>query len=412
MNVCFYTDQSISGMTGGIGRVTSVLTDYFRHQYGWKVFSIYAFDASEDSKLTEVDGAIKLRLHDRMGFRRGVRKNYCAAVDFIKKNKIDVVYVQTSLDVVSRLRKAIAQSESSESTKKTVSKGRNRREIKIVSVLHFEPGKDEWPWSFALNGKGLMSVVRNLFVHKATVKAYRTALIGSDVVSVLSPSYIAKYTQYAGIDTESTTLCQKLVAVPNPVSFDVIMSEDELMRKEKICLVVARMEERQKRISEILRIWEKVENLAQADASLQGWRLVLVGEGPSLTLYKAMASSMKLKSVSFEGRQDSEPYYRKSSVFLMTSTFEGFPMTLVEAQQYGCVPLVYDAFSALKDVVCNGENGLIVDNMDETAYLDSLCRLMTNVEYRQGLARRAVADSERFSKTEICGRWKKIIEEL
>jgi hypothetical protein len=47
----------MSGMTGGIGRATTVLNDFFRSNYGWKVYSIYAFEATEDCVRTINDWA-------------------------------------------------------------------------------------------------------------------------------------------------------------------------------------------------------------------------------------------------------------------------------------------------------------------------------------------------------------------
>lgn len=39
----------------------------------------------------------------------------------------------------------------------------------------------------------------------------------------------------------------------------------------------------------------------------------------------------------------------------MTSAFEGFGMTLVEAQQYGVVPIVMDSYKSLHDIIKNDE---------------------------------------------------------
>lgn len=372
MNICFYTDYSISPMTGGIGRVTSVLTEWFRGKFGWKVYSIYAFDAKEDCLRTEVDGSICLRLHDRLNIRRDVKTNVKKASDFIRENQVDVVYVQTSMDVVAKLRPHV--------------------DACIVSVLHFEPGRDEWKWK----GWGL-ATLRNAMIHYATVRAYRSAYEQGDFVSVLSPSYIKEYREYAGLkDT------QKIVTLPNPLSFDV--DSVNLEQKGRVALVVARMEEGQKRISHILRIWKKVDT--------EGWVLKIVGEGPSLSAYKSLAEELQINNVEFYGRQDPVPFYREAKLFLMTSSFEGFPMTLVEAQQFGCVPVVYDAFTALQDVVRNGENGVVVPNEDENVFADVMHKLMADEERLHALAVAAMADCGRFSQQRVCNEWKRILENL
>ena len=124
----------MSGMTGGIGRATTVLNDYFRSHFGWKVYSIYAFEAKEDCVRAVNDGAIQLRLHDRLGLRR-LANNYKRATAFIRKNQIQFVIIQTSMDVVAKLRKALDRD--------------NLQNVKIISVLHYSPGTDEFPISLS-----------------------------------------------------------------------------------------------------------------------------------------------------------------------------------------------------------------------------------------------------------------------
>ena len=180
MRLCFYTDFTMSGMTGGIGRATTVLCDYFRSHYGWKVYSIYAFEAKEDCIRTINDGAIQLRLHDRLGLRQ-LAQNYERAVEFIRENKIQIVIIQTSMDVVAKLRKALNRG--------------NLQNVKVISVLHYSPGTDEFPISVSnlkqdiLKGKasvknilkGIIAPAYNWLEHRATVKAYQNAYIKNGI---------------------------------------------------------------------------------------------------------------------------------------------------------------------------------------------------------------------------------------
>jgi glycosyltransferase involved in cell wall biosynthesis len=65
---------------------------------------------------------------------------------------------------------------------------------------------------------------------------------------------------------------------------------------------------------------------------------------------------MGLKRVNFEGYRNPQPFYKRASIFVMTSANEGFPMTLIEAQQNGCVPVVMNSFSALREIIQNNIN--------------------------------------------------------
>jgi len=402
MNICFYTDFSISSMTGGIGRMTTVLTDHFRKRYGWKVFSIYAFKASKDCVLTDNDGEIQLRLHDRLGFR-SLSNNYIQAADFIKNNNIQVVIIQTSMDVAAKLKKSLILI--------------GQENVKLISVLHYSPGTDEFPISTEELRKNLIqrkSILKNLakaivspfynqLEHSATVQAYRNAYKYGDATVLLSNSYIPLYKQYA-----SLTEISKLKAIPNSIPFQYTLSEKEIKNKKKTALMVGRMVEFPKRVSTILHIWQKIEK----DSKARDWDLKIVGDGPDLEKFKKEASVLNLQRCMFTGRQDPLNFYLDASIFMMTSEFEGFPMTLVEAQQMGCVPIAFDSFGTLKEVVTNDFNGYIIPNNDVEKFTETTLDLMSDLDKRSQLLTNGLVSCKKYNQDSICAMWKSLIEEL
>lgn len=387
-------------MTGGIGRVTTVLTDYFRNKFGWKVFSIFAFQADKSCTLTATDGAINLRLHDRLGIRN-LKGNYQEAAKFIKANNIQIVIIQTSMDVAARLKNALHKF--------------GLTDVKVISVLHYTPGTDEFPISTEgiLKGlsqgkmtlkdcaKALVAPIYNMWEHRATVSAYQNAYQYSEQVIVLSQSYIPLYQKFSGL-----TDISKLKAIPNCVPFEYHLSRQEMQQKQNKVLVVGRMVDFPKRISLILEMWSLIEKQAR------DWTLEIVGDGPDLETFRSQAAHLGLSSVSFEGRQNPIDYYKRASIFLMSSEFEGFPMTLVEAQQMGCVPIAFDSFDSLKEVVCNGKNGIIVPKNDKEQYVRATLSLMKESERRKKMALQATIDCQQYRQDEICSIWKKEIETL
>lgn len=402
MNIAFYTQQEITPYTGGIGRVTSILTDYFRYRYGWKVFSLFAETVPPSFKKAEVDGACQGRLHDRFGLRRGIGENTLRAARFLKDHQVDVVIVQTSMDVSMRLRQALQ---------------RVGCRARIITCLHFAPGKDIFlnhlsdvrtvpafsgRWMKILL-KSVFSVVYTPLITHLTRLGYRRAYAASDLVCLLSESYKELYGRFAGIRER-----EKLIALPNPLSFDADFTEEELAAKKPVVLVVGRMSEFQKRISVILNVWSAFEK-RHTDTP---WSLKIVGGGASLGDYQRQAAMLGLRRCSFEGVQNPIPYYRESRLFLMTSAFEGFPMTLIEAQQFGCVPIVMDAFSSLSDIVVDRRNGRIVGNGDKEAFLAAMEELTADTALWHGLAAHALSDCRCFSQEKVSGEWKTIIERI
>ena len=114
----------------------------------------------------------------------------------------------------------------------------------------------------------------------------------------------------------------------------------------------------------------------------------------------------------FHGRQDPVEYYRQASLFFMASEFEGFPMTLVEAQMMGCVPIAFDTFDSLKEVITDGTNGRIIPNNDTKGFIDATIELMSHPDKRRELIQKGLNDCLRFSQKNICECWKTFIEEI
>src|SRR3989344_8099588 len=72
--------------------------------------------------------------------------------------------------------------------------------------------------------------------------------------------------------------------------------------------------------------------------------LIIVGDGPERDALKLKAKSYKLQSnVKFEGWQkDVASYYKGADIFLLTSWYEGWGMSVIEAMRYGAAVVMSD----------------------------------------------------------------------
>jgi glycosyltransferase involved in cell wall biosynthesis len=73
-----------------------------------------------------------------------------------------------------------------------------------------------------------------------------------------------------------------------------------------------------------------------------------------------------------------------SDVVLLTSSFEGFPVSIIEAMAHGCVPIVTDIRSGVPELVRNGDNGFVVPVGDAAKFVDRIACLAVD---RERLAR-------------------------
>ena len=177
--------------------------------------------------------------------------------------------------------------------------------------------------------------------------------------------------------------------------------------KKKEVLIVSRLEEEPKRISLALKIWKEIET----DHTLSEWKLKIVGHGKMESWYKSLVIHYGLQRVFFEGTKNPETYYNEASIFMMTSSFEGWGLTLTEAQQYGCVPLAFHSFASLTDIITDKVNGFAIPNDDISLYIKQMKLLMTDEKLRKSMSANAIESSKQFSIEIIIKKWMEVINE-
>lgn len=230
-------------------------------------------------------------------------------------------------------------------------------------------------------------------------KKYRRISENEPNLVFLSKYYKRNFAKIAGLKN----IPAQWHAIGNSLCFD-IKEEIELNKKENVVLLVARIEEDHKRISKALEIWEKIQ-VEKSNDFVNNWRFVLVGDGNDKRIYEDIVEKKHIPNVYFEGWKDSLPYYINASIFIMVSATEGFPMTLMEAKQCGCVPIAYDSFEAVHDVIEDNVDGYIVKNNDINSYVERLASLMKDDILRNTMAEKGMASAQKFSVDKIAQEW-------
>ena len=200
----------------------------------------------------------------------------------------------------------------------------------------------------------------------------------------------------------------KCVAIPNPLSWEKVEDESILIYKKKEVLVVSRIYNPEKRIDLVLKIWCEL----QKRNVTEGWILRIVGDGIHKPLLMKMAEDMKLRGVVWEGLSNPMPFYHSASLFMMTSSCEGWGLTLTESMQTGVVPLAFDSYPALRSIITDGYDGCIIEDDNLDAYADRMEYLMTHKEERERIARNGLDSCKRFTIDKIVSQWVDMINGL
>ncbi len=390
MNVCFITSNEVSPEKGGIERITHTLAQAFSSMLGWKCYSIYSFKLERSVSNAFVDSR-QVTCLSRAG------KNISQLLD---EWNIDALINQSDILLFPYLKRHL----------------KKRTSLKKVFCHHFQSGWEAECTSIksALKTLKKSPTLKNLIVFFLMPfflltnkwrygKAYKTTYEISDIVVLLSDKMEQSFMKYGNICEN-----QKFRFIPNCLSFDSFYEIGQLQKKEKIVLVVSRMSEIGKRIFLALKIWGEIESL---DVCTE-WRLMLVGKGDDLKLFKRYVKDNNLQRVVFEGSQPSEPYYKKSSLFMMTSEAEAWGLTLTEAQQNGCVPVAFDTYVSLHDVIEDNYNGFLIKDGNLAEYVSKMVELMQNPELRFNIAKSAIESSHRFEKKVVVQKWYEVLSDL
>ena len=330
----------------------------------------------------------------------GIVKNETILHDFLVKESIDVVLIGEARIYTSFVRRSIRGGKT-----------------KIISELHNMPGYErigimtllidslKYNDSYIKRIRALILILFFPLLYLAYTGKYfcifRQAYIKTDKLVLLSEKFFKEYKRKYLIHDDS-----KFAAIGNALSFDTFATEDDIQTKKNQLLVVTRFAEQSKRVSLILKTWERIYT------KYPEWELILVGFGRSERQYRGYVDKHKLPRVRFEGKQKPENYYREAPIFLMTSAYEGWGMTLTEAHQMGCVPVAMNSYSSLSDIIIDGENGIITPNNDLNIFCEKVEWLMTHQDERVQMARFAIESSKRFERNIISEKKYQLIKEM
>lgn len=97
--------------------------------------------------------------------------------------------------------------------------------------------------------------------------------------------------------------------------------------------------------------------------------------------------------------------YLESSIYIMSSRFEGFPMVLLEAMSCGLPCVSFDCPNGAKDLIEDGRNGYLVEYLNVEKLAESICKLIEDEALRMKLGTNAKEDVQKYLPNNIMKLW-------
>lgn len=196
----------------------------------------------------------------------------------------------------------------------------------------------------------------------------------------------------------------RIKVIPNSLSF--YPSEVSKCENKKI-ISVGRLEY-QKGYDILIEIWKKVFE------KHRDWILEIYGEGSLRKELEEKIKRLGLKnSLLLKGAVSNiQERYLESSIYVMTSRYEGLGMVLIEAMACGLPLVSFDCPCGPKDVITDKEDRYICKfgNIEEMA--KKICDLIENEEKRKKFGKKARENSLRYEESKIMNQWKNLFENL
>lgn len=191
---------------------------------------------------------------------------------------------------------------------------------------------------------------------------------------------------------------------PNPYSNQTHLAS----QSHKRVLAVGRLTQ-QKGFDLLIQSWAKIAK----KNSVVNWKLSIVGSGED---YDKLMNLIKTLNVQdsveiFPATQNIAEFYQHSSVYCLSSRYEGFPMVLLEAQNYGLPIVAFDCDTGPAELIEHGITGYLVKNQDMNELADLLEQMLILDEcYYNNMSKNVLNNSIKYHINNILPKWIAILE--
>ncbi|MBC7006271.1 glycosyltransferase family 4 protein [Photobacterium sp. BZF1] len=197
---------------------------------------------------------------------------------------------------------------------------------------------------------------------------------------------------------------EKVEVIPNPLPISPLENWDEIER-EKIVLAVGRMTD-QKGFDLLIEAWNQI----PAD-SRSNWTLRIVGpNGSAKSKLENQINQYELKECVelISESADISQEYKKASMYILSSRYEGFGLTLIEAMGQGLPVIAFNCPMGPSEII-EDKYGKLLPPGDINKMAESITAFLESPKLRSNYGKLAYQRSKAYSSSNIIERWKLLL---
>ena len=269
----------------------------------------------------------------------------------------------------------------------------------------FYPGECSFVPSLKDGSKKVMELHQSkLFHHQYN----RSGLMGlaDKVRARMDERLVRRFDRFVVLTEEDSKMWGEMPGIrviPNAANF---IAEKYSDCSAKRVIAVGRLDY-QKSFDRLILVWEKVHQ------QMPDWTLDIFGQGEWQEMLQGMIDERGLRDcIRLMGpTKNIGKEYSESSMLVMSSHYEGFPMVMIEAMACGLPAVSFDFKCGPKDIIKVGENGLVVPDGDIDGLAEAMISLMNDNELRKRMGEEAKKVVETFSEAKVMDKWVRLYEE-
>lgn len=235
-----------------------------------------------------------------------------------------------------------------------------------------------------------------------------------------------------------------VTVMPNPLALSPI---DTIPQKQRVILAAGRVDVWHYKGFDVLMrslassvILEYMNGKPASLAALMrrgGWKLQIAGvwrEDSSKEYLLGIAREHGVDDlVEFLGFvEDMKSLYQRSSVFVLSSRYEGFGLVLIEAMSQGCAPVACDYKGRQREIIdpssvlpqgeeeqsaavsefCVCDNGILCEPDNAEQLAAAIARMISDDKYRMSVQQNAIARSRYYSIENTVDRWEQLLNSI
>lgn len=176
--------------------------------------------------------------------------------------------------------------------------------------------------------------------------------------------------------------------------------------KRVIC--IGALNEEHKNFHAIISAWKFIHD------KFRDWELTIIGKGEDYDYLIEQIRHSELEECIkiLPPTPNIQEEYMNSSIYVMTSHYEGLPMVLLEAESFGLPLVAFACKCGPREIIKDGYNGFLIENENIEQLAERICLLIQDEKLRKQIGKNAAIDSERFSEERIMSQWNELFLNL